>query len=112
MKQIIAIPISNNCLCQHFGHCEKFVLFETENKKITGEKYLNPPPHEPGVLPVWLASQGATHIIAGGMGHRAISLFNQQNIQVITGAEEKTAKLLVEDFLENKLTTGVNACDH
>jgi len=112
MKQIIAIPTSNNCLCQHFGHCEKFVLFETENKKITGEKYLTPPPHEPGVLPAWLAQQGATHIIAGGMGHRAISLFNQQNIQVITGAEEKTARLLVEDFLKNKLTIGVNACDH
>ena len=112
MKQIIAIPISNNCLCQHFGHCEKFVFFETENKKITGEKYLNPPPHEPGVLPVWLASQGATHIIAGGMGQRAISLFNQQNIQVITGAEEKAARILAEEFLENKLATGVNACDH
>lgn len=34
-------------------------------------------PHEPGFLPVWLALQGVTHIIAGGMGQRAISLFNQ-----------------------------------
>jgi len=46
------------------------------------------------------------------MGHRAITLFNQQNMQVITGAEEKPAKLLLQDFLENKLKTGMNACDH
>jgi predicted Fe-Mo cluster-binding NifX family protein len=112
MKQIIAIPASRNCLCQHFGHCKQFAIFETENNEITGEKYLNPPPHEPGVLPAWLASQGVTHIIAGGMGHRAISLFSQQNIQVFTGAEEKPVRMLAEDFLENKLTTGLNTCDH
>jgi predicted Fe-Mo cluster-binding NifX family protein len=112
MKQIIAIPTSKNFLCQHFGHCEKFAVFETEDNKITAEKYLTLAPHEPGVLPAWLASQGATHIIAGGMGHRAISLFNQQNIQVITGADEKPARGLVEDFLDKKLITGINACDH
>ena len=112
MKHIIAIPTSNNCLCQHFGHCEKFALFQVEEGKITSESYLVPPPHEPGVLPAWLASQGANYIIAGGMGHRAISLFNQQNITVLIGAEAKPARTLVEDFMNNELKTGVNMCDH
>ena len=112
MKQVIAIPTTNSRLCQHFGHCEKFAVFETEDEKIVVEKYLTPPPHEPGILPAWLASQGATHIIAGGMGHRAISLFKQQNIQVIIGAAEKHVRDLAEDFLQKKLTTGLNACDH
>lgn len=106
------MPTSNNCICLHFGHCDKFALYITENKKITEQKFLSPPTHEPGILPAWLAKQGATHIIAGGMGHRAISLFNQQKIHVITGAEEKTARLLVEDFLGKKLKTGLNGCDH
>ena len=112
MKKIIAIPTSNQNLCQHFGHCEKFALYEIEDEKITGERFLIPPLHEPGVLPVWLASQGVTHIIAGGMGQRAITLFNQQNIQVFTGVEEKPARSLAEEFLGNKLTTGSNTCDH
>ncbi len=112
MKQIIAIPTSNNSLCQHFGHCEKFAIFQIEDGKITEEAYLSPPPHEPGVLPAWLASQGVKYVIAGGMGNRAISLFNQHNIQVYTGAEEKPVRDLVEDFFQNKLKTGVNACDH
>lgn len=112
MEQIIAIPVSSNCLCQHFGHCEKFAVFTTENNTITKEIYLTPPPHEPGVLPAWLASKGVTHVIAGGMGQRAISLFNSHNITVFTGVEEKPPKALVEEFLSDKLTVGVNACDH
>jgi len=112
MKMIIAIPTSNDCLCQHFGHCEKFVVFETENSRITRETHLVPPPHQPGILPAWLASKGITHVISGGMGHRAISLFNQQNITVFTGAEEKQAISLAEDLINDRLITSVNACDH
>ena len=74
--------------------------------------FIIPPPHEPGVLPSWLASRGVTHVISGGMGQRAVSLFNQQNITVFTGAEEKPPVTLVEEFLSKKLATGVNACDH
>ena len=112
MKRIIAIPTRDRRLCQHFGHCEKFALFETEDNSITNEKYIDPPPHEPGALPSWLASKGATHIIAGGIGQRAVSLFKQQHIQVIAGALEKPARELAEDFLGNHLIAGANACDH
>jgi predicted Fe-Mo cluster-binding NifX family protein len=112
MKQIIAIPTNNGILCPHFGHCEKFAVFNTEDSVVKEIMYLNPPPHEPGVLPAWLASHGITHVIAGGMGHRAISLFNQQNITVITGAETKAAKTVVDEYLGNNLITGDNACNH
>ncbi|MBN1413889.1 MAG: NifB/NifX family molybdenum-iron cluster-binding protein [Bacteroidales bacterium] len=112
MNQIIAIPVSDNCLCQHFGHCKQFAIFRAEDKKITEEIYLDPPPHEPGILPAWLASKGVTHVIAGGMGHRAISLFNQHNIQVYTGVLEKSARKLAEEFLDENLATGENTCDH
>ena len=112
MKQKIAIPTISNCLCQHFGHCDKFAIFEVENSVVKNEEYLKPPPHEPGVLPAWLASLGVTHILAGGMGHRAVSLFEGNNIKVYTGVEEKPAKILIEEFLGNRLITGANACDH
>ncbi|MBN2213624.1 MAG: NifB/NifX family molybdenum-iron cluster-binding protein [Bacteroidales bacterium] len=112
MRWIIAIPTNNSCLCQHFGHCEKFAVIQIEDNKITRESYLEPPPHEPGVLPAWLASKGVTHIIAGGMGHRAVSLFNHHNIRVYTGAEEKPARTLAEELVNNRLITGDNTCDH
>jgi predicted Fe-Mo cluster-binding NifX family protein len=101
-----------NCLCPHFGHCETFAIFETENGKVMNESYLAPPPHQPGILPAWLASHGITHVIAGGMGHRALSLFNQYSIQVLVGAALRPAKTLVNEFLNGDLEEGNNLCDH
>ena len=112
MKKIIAIPTSRDCLSPHFGHCETFAIFETDNGKIMNETHLVPPPHSPGVLPAWLASHGITHVIAGGMGHRAIALFNQHNIQVHVGAALKQARTLINEFLNGDLETGNNLCDH
>lgn len=111
MKKI-AIPLENGRLCVHFGHCQQFAILEVEEGKITNETYITPPPHEPGLLPGWLAQQGVTDVIAGGMGQRALGLFSMQNIAVNVGAEHKSPKELVNDLLNLSLQTGNNACDH
>ncbi len=112
MKHLIAIPLENEQLCQHFGHCKQFAIVETDNDSIVSEQRVTPPPHEPGLLPKWLAERGVTDIIAGGMGQRAVSLFAAQNISVNVGAQAKAPKDLVADWLKNSLVTGTNACDH
>ena len=88
MKKI-AIPLENGQLCSHFGHCQQFALINVDNNTIVSEELITPPPHEPGLLPGWLAQRGVTDIIAGGMGQRAISLFNEQNIKVKRGEVSK-----------------------
>ena len=112
MKKKIAIPLENGILCSHFGHCEQFAIIESENSQITGELLITPPPHEPGLLPSWLAEKGVTDVIAGGMGQKAISLFNRQKINVFVGAPQKKHSELVMDLLNNKLIAGSNYCDH
>ena len=84
----IAIPMADGLLAQHFGHCEKFILIDvnTAEKIIVETEVVNAPPHQPGMLPGWLAARGAEVIIAGGMGQRAQDLFAQQGIRVIVGA--------------------------
>ena len=69
----IAIPMADGRLCMHFGHCEQFALVDVDEiaGKPTNTTLVTPPPHEPGLLPRWLHEQGATVIIAGGMGQRA-----------------------------------------
>ena len=49
----IAIPIVDGQLCMHFGHCAHFALVDVDekDKKIVAQKLVEPPPHEPGVLP-------------------------------------------------------------
>ena len=110
----IAIPIAGGRLCMHFGHCEQFALVDVDETagKQTGTALLTPPPHEPGVLPRWLHEQGATVIIAGGMGQRAQQLFVQNNIKIVVGAPADTPEKLVEAYLSGTLVSGQNACDH
>ena len=111
MKKI-AIALENGRLCAHFGHCQQFAILETENDSIVSENYLTPPPHEPGLLPAWLAEKGVTHIIAGGVGQRALNLFSQQNIQVCVGAPSETPAVLIQEWMKGALKTGPNVCDH
>ena len=108
----IAIPMANGVLCMHFGHCSTFALVDVENNKVTATSEVVPPPHEPGLLPPWLAEKGATMIIAGGMGSRAQNLFTGNGIEVVTGASGTSAKEIVENYLAGTLVSGENACDH
>jgi predicted Fe-Mo cluster-binding NifX family protein len=112
MKKLIAVPLENGILCSHFGHCQQFAIIEADNKTVTGEIVVIPPPHEPGLLPGWLAEKGVTDVIAGGMGQRAINLFNQKNINVFVGAPLKKPADLARDLLNDTLAAGANYCDN
>ena len=112
MNKCIAIPMENGKLCAHFGHCEYFSIVTVENSQIVDIKDLTPPEHVPGVYPRWVAQQGATDVIAGGMGQKAIDLFIAQNINAFVGAPQKDAKSIVEDFIADKLTLNANYCNH
>jgi ATP-binding protein involved in chromosome partitioning len=110
----IAIPLAGGKLTAHFGHCEQFAVVnvDSETKTITEQVTLDPPAHEPGVLPAWLGEQGVALVIAGGMGQRAQDLFTAQGINVIVGAPVQTPELLVTDYLAGTLQAGDNVCDH
>jgi predicted Fe-Mo cluster-binding NifX family protein len=110
----IAIPLVDGKLTMHFGHCERFALLDVDpaTKKILKREDVEAPPHQPGLLPPWLAQRGANMIIAGGMGQRAQGLFTEHGIQVIVGAPALTPERLVNDYLSGTLQSGENICDH
>ena len=110
----IAIPLAEGKLTMHFGHCASFALVDVDpqTKKIIKTEELPAPPHQPGLLPPWLAERGATMIIAGGMGQRAQQLFAQQGIQVVVGAPAETPEKLIIDYFAGTLKVGENVCDH
>ncbi len=110
----IAIPLADGKLTAHFGHCGQFAIVDVDprSKTIQSQMVLDPPPHEPGVLPAWLAEKGVSLVIAGGMGQRAQMLFAEKKIEVIVGAPVDTPEALVSDYLAGALQTGDNVCDH
>ena len=109
-----AIPVSSGGLSAHFGHCEHFALFDVdeERREITGKELIPSPGHQPGLLPEWLAEQGVSVVIAGGMGSRAQGLFQQNGIGVIIGAIESDPEKAVLSYLNGALATENNICDH
>ena len=113
-KMKIAIPMTNGTISSHFGHCEQFAIIDVDvdNKKVISSELITPPPHEPGLLPRWLAEKSVQLVIAGGMGQRAQGLFKENNIDLIVGITDNTPEKLVELYLNNKLVSGQNTCDH
>ena len=111
---VVAIPVAGGQLCMHFGHCEQFTLLEvdTEGKKILRSRQVDPPPHEPGMLPRWLHEQGVNFVIAGGMGGRAQGIFAEQGIDVIVGAPAQPPESLALSYLGGTLQSGENTCEH
>jgi len=110
----VAIPVCEGVLSMHFGHCEKFALVDVdpELKAIVETTAVDPPPHEPGLLPGWLAERGVNLVIAGGMGGRAQQLFAEAGVKVIVGASSAEPATVVMDYLSGNLVTGANVCDH
>ncbi len=110
----IAIPLADGKLAMHFGHCEVFAFLDVdpEGKKILKREDVVPPPHQPGLLPPWLAEKGVTLIIAGGMGERAQALFAERKVQVVVGAYSATPEEIIADYLAGTIRLGGNACDH
>jgi predicted Fe-Mo cluster-binding NifX family protein len=107
-----AVPTVDQRLTPHFGHCQQFAIIHTEDENIVDVEFVDPPLHQPGVYPKFLAEKGVEVIISGGMGHKAQALFAQNHIEVCIGVPEGSPRKLVEEYLSNRLLTGENLCDH
>ncbi|MBS3732536.1 MAG: NifB/NifX family molybdenum-iron cluster-binding protein [Desulfobacterales bacterium] len=105
-----AIPLANGQLAAHFGHCREFAFIEVEDNKIAKKEFLVPPPHEPGVLPQWLAEQRTNVVLAGGIGRRAIDLLDQAGVRVVAGVPVTDPESLVNQYIQENLETGDNLC--
>ncbi len=108
------MPVTDGKLSAHFGHCQQFAIIDVDadNKEIKGCELVDPPAHEPGVLPRWLAGLHVELIIAAGMGRRAQQLFAEHDIDVVVGAMDNAPQELVLQYLAGQLQTGENICDH
>lgn len=111
MKKI-AIPVKNGVLDTHFGHCSHFALIEVNGKEIVSEELIAAPPHQPGMLPPFLANLGVTDVLAGGIGGRAIDIFNAHKVNVFVGAPAIEINELVRGFLNETIEFSANCCDH
>lgn len=107
----IAITTDQGQVAQHFGHCPEYTLVELEDGQVLSREVLPNPGHQPGFLPGFLAHHGVSFVIAGGIGQRAIELFNAENIEVIIGISGSVDRA-IDDYLAGKLSSKESLCDH
>ncbi len=91
----VAISTDGDLVSAHFGRCPSFTIVDIDNGKITKKTEVANPGHQPGFIPQFLDEKGVECIIAGGMGMRATSLFEELGIKTIVGVSGK-----IEDALE------------
>ncbi|HKM41302.1 MAG TPA: NifB/NifX family molybdenum-iron cluster-binding protein [Methanocorpusculum sp.] len=107
----IAIAQDGSMVSQHFGHCMSYAMFTLDGDKLTRLPDFNNPGHEPGLLPRLLSEEHADVVLAGGMGPRAVQMFESYGIEAVLGIFgdiDGVAAL----YAQGTLNSGVSTCTH
>ena len=101
----------------HFGHCDCYTLVDVEDGAVVKSEVIPSCAHEHGgcLAPVnYLADRGVTVLLAGGMGMRPLTGFNQAGITVYfenqTPIVGDAAKLVAAGSVP--VMSADNACNH
>jgi len=105
----IAIATDGQYVSTHFGRCQAYTLVDIEDGQIVKSTQVANPGHAPGAIPAFLNGKGANGIVCGGIGARAIGLFEQYGIEIIAGIDG-TIKSVTEQLKHGTLVGGVSRC--
>ena len=100
-------------MSQHFGRCPYYLIVDVEGDEIKKTDSVNNPyynNHVPGMVPQFINEQRANVMIAGGMGPRAIDMFSNLGMEVVTGAIGNVGNIL-QAYLSGEIS-GVEPCEH
>lgn len=105
----VAISTDGDFVSAHFGRCPSFTLVDIENGKVVKKTAVSNPGHMPGAIPQFLHTKGADCIVAGGMGMRATSFFEEYGIKTVIGVSGKIDEV-IEKLAKGALEGGESLC--
>jgi predicted Fe-Mo cluster-binding NifX family protein len=100
-------------MSMHFGRCPYYVMVNVDGKDVKQTEAIANPffnGHVPGAVPEFINKQSVNVMIAGGMGPKAIDMFNGFGIEVVTGVGGQVGNVL-QAYLDGKIS-GAAACAH
>lgn len=106
----VAISTDAEFVSAHFGRCPAFTLVDIENGRIINKSEVANPGHQPGAIPEFLHKKGVNCIIAGGMGARASSFFEEYGIRAIVGVSGRIDEV-IEQLKKGTLKGGESLCN-
>jgi len=107
-----AIPVQEGRLNPHFGRSPAFAFVDAdpETKQVTDEQTLPAPQHDHGILARFIKENGASAVIAGGMGAGMQQSLFREGVSVILGAPSLEPAELVRQYLNGTLVTTGEGC--
>ena len=107
----VAIASSNGAVAAHFGRCPEYTLVDIADGAEVARRVVENPGHEPGRIPAFLREHGADAVVAGGMGRRAIELFDEMGIEQVIGVQGAVDQV-VAGCIDGTLEGGESLCSH
>lgn len=108
----VAIPTYSGNVDDHFGHCEYFQVFTTnDNKEIIHEELISSPNGcgcKSNIVEK-LSSIGVKVMLAGNIGGGAINKLNENGIAVVRGCSGNVKNVL-NDWLSGKIKDSGESC--
>jgi len=105
----VAISTDGNQVSMHFGRCPEYTIVEIQDGKVVNRETIMNPGHQSGFLPGYLSNIGVSRIVAGGMGHRAFGLFQEQGVKPIIGVSGSIDEV-INKLVKGTLEGGENIC--
>ncbi|MEA2008634.1 MAG: NifB/NifX family molybdenum-iron cluster-binding protein [Chloroflexota bacterium] len=111
---LIAISTETNndldsVVAHHFGRCPYFALVDMKEKEIQTIETIDNPyysGHQVGEVPKFIHNLKADVMLSGGMGRRAIQVFQEFGVGASTGATG-TVRSALESYLNGELDEAV-----
>ena len=98
----IAVTYEEGEIFQHFGHTERFKLYEIENGEVVSAEVIDTAGAGHEALALFLAERGVQTLICGGIGSGAVQALGMAGIQVyggITGLADYAVEALIRGVL-------------
>jgi predicted Fe-Mo cluster-binding NifX family protein len=108
----VAVAAEGDRVASHFGRCERFVVATVADGSIGPREDVAGLAHSGDCSsPTLLAQHGVTHLIAGGMGPRAVNALAGLGIATFRGIEGSVEEALAA-LAAGRLVSSPTECDH
>jgi len=108
----IAVTYENEQVFQHFGHTEKFKIYEVQNDEICGMSVVSTNGSGHGALATFLKENDVDVLICGGIGGGAQNALNEAGIKWYGGVKGDCNNAVIS-YLVGKLEYNPDVmCSH
>lgn len=107
----IALPSRQDQIDSHFGHCEYFTVFTTDDRDILSQEVVASPAGCgcKSNITVILADMGVKLMLAGNMGDGAVNALNCAGIDVVRGCSGNVKEVALA-WLAGSVTDSGDSC--